>query len=225
MLSLDRERAMITYTIAHQNIDAYSDRDMKKSRDMQVGMLPPKLCQMMLNMVGCTSDDIVYDPFCGLGTMLIEAHARGVRHIAASDISPQEVYKTSQNLLDCFIDAFVFTRDATMPSSEIAAFRKKHPNRRLCIATEGYLGPIIERFSPLSKTHQARSITAQTMLPAIDVLSRDLRTGDRMVIALACWNTKDGMIMMDRVLSAFSQAGLSIYRSESPILQSSYTAR
>lgn len=216
---------MITYTIAHQNIDAYSDRDMKKSRDMQVGMLPPKLCQMMLNMVECQSDDIVYDPFCGLGTMLIEAHTRGVRSIMASDISEQEVQKTGQNLTDQYIDAFVFVRDATQISAEVSAFRKKHPNKRMCIATEGYLGPIIERFSSTAKIQEARRIATETMLPAIQMLSRDLKPGDCMVVCLACWKDRDGMIMMDRVLSAFSQAGLSIKRSESRVLQSSYTAR
>lgn len=225
ILSIDRERVMITYTLSHQDIDGYSDRDMKKSRDMQVGMLPPKLCQMMLNMVECQSDDVVYDPFCGLGTMLIEAHTRGVRAIMASDISEQEVQKTKQNLMDQYIDAVVFVRDATQMSTEVSTFRKKHPGKRLCIATEGYLGPIIERYSSTAKIHEARKITTETMLPAIQTLSRELKTGDRMVLCLACWKDREGMVMMDRVLSTFSQSGLSIERSESPALQKSYTAR
>jgi len=37
-------------TIAFQNIDAYSKRDYEKpKRDMKVGMMPPKLAQMMIN--------------------------------------------------------------------------------------------------------------------------------------------------------------------------------
>jgi hypothetical protein len=33
-----------------QDIDAYSARDTGKTRDMEVGMLPPKLAQMMLSL-------------------------------------------------------------------------------------------------------------------------------------------------------------------------------
>ncbi|MGB2111367.1 MAG: hypothetical protein ACPHY8_06160 [Patescibacteria group bacterium] len=35
-----------------QDIYAYSKRDYSKDRDMQVGMLPPKLSQMMINLSG-----------------------------------------------------------------------------------------------------------------------------------------------------------------------------
>jgi hypothetical protein len=37
-------------TIFIQDIDAYSARDTGKTRDMEVGMLPPKLAQMMLSL-------------------------------------------------------------------------------------------------------------------------------------------------------------------------------
>lgn len=36
-------------TLACQDIDAYAKRDTSKSRDMIIGMMPPKLVQMMIN--------------------------------------------------------------------------------------------------------------------------------------------------------------------------------
>ena len=61
-------------TLEVQDIDAYSKRDFSKNRDMQVGMLPPKLCQMMINIwkesKDCESKN-VYDPFVWLCTVLI----------------------------------------------------------------------------------------------------------------------------------------------------------
>ena len=39
----------LAVTLACQDIDAYTRRDTGKSRDMVVGMMPPKLVQMMLN--------------------------------------------------------------------------------------------------------------------------------------------------------------------------------
>lgn len=40
---------LIWETIAFQDVDEYSSRDYGKTRDMEVGMLPPKLAQMMIN--------------------------------------------------------------------------------------------------------------------------------------------------------------------------------
>jgi tRNA G10 N-methylase Trm11 len=41
---------MLARTIFIQDIDAYTKRDTQKERDMQVGMLPPKLAQIMLHL-------------------------------------------------------------------------------------------------------------------------------------------------------------------------------
>lgn len=43
-------------TIAYQDVDAYAARDMDKTRDMGVGMLPPKLAQIMVNLAGKRDD-------------------------------------------------------------------------------------------------------------------------------------------------------------------------
>lgn len=43
------EKSYLTVTLACQDVDAYAKRDTEKSRDMVVGMMPPKLCQMMIN--------------------------------------------------------------------------------------------------------------------------------------------------------------------------------
>jgi tRNA G10 N-methylase Trm11 len=52
-------------TLACQDIDAYTRRDLGKSRDMIVGMMPPKLVQIMINL-GSSGDYSggLYDPFC-----------------------------------------------------------------------------------------------------------------------------------------------------------------
>ena len=60
--------AYMGITIAYQDVDAYAARDMDKTRDMGVGMLPPKLAQTMVNLIGIQSAEhsAIYDPFCGL---------------------------------------------------------------------------------------------------------------------------------------------------------------
>lgn len=111
-------------TIAYQDVDVYAARDMDKTRDMGVGMLPPKLAQMMVNLTysphpspllegeGIKSaklpspprrrvgDEVkaIYDPFCGLGTILIEAVNMGYGQIFGSDISPEMVQASKKSM-------------------------------------------------------------------------------------------------------------------------------
>ncbi len=118
-------------------MDAYSERDMGKQRDMNVGMLPPKLAQILLSLSG--SHTCVYDPFCGLGTVPIEAARSGISPIFASDISAKMVRATRENLArfsENGIDARIFTLDAR----DVATRTDIAPDTP--IVTEGWLGPI-----------------------------------------------------------------------------------
>ena len=90
-------------TLEVQDIDAYSKRDFSKNRDMQVGMLPPKLCQMMINIwkesKDCESKN-VYDPFVWLGTVLIEALNMWISQVFWSDLSEKMVDESRKNISD-----------------------------------------------------------------------------------------------------------------------------
>ena len=63
-LEAERE-GYFAVTLACQDVDKFAERDLSKGRDMQVGMLPPKLARMMVNLAG-NQVSSVYDPFCGL---------------------------------------------------------------------------------------------------------------------------------------------------------------
>ena len=82
-------------TIWIQDIEAYTKRDYSKSRDMQVGMLPPKLSQMLINFSGGKR---VYDPFVWLGTILIESVYMGNTTVYGSDLAESMVETSSENL-------------------------------------------------------------------------------------------------------------------------------
>ncbi len=72
---------------------------------MIVGMMPPKLVQMMINLAGPSINaesnrklSAIYDPFCGLGTTLIEAANMGITEVYGSDLSPEMVRATTDSL-------------------------------------------------------------------------------------------------------------------------------
>ncbi|MDD2516202.1 MAG: hypothetical protein PHF46_01660 [Candidatus Gracilibacteria bacterium] len=129
------QRCYFGITILSQDIDEYSRRDFEKFRDMNIGMLPPKLAQIMINLAG---DGNVYDPFCGLGTVLIEALNSGIKNVYGSDISPEMVEKTRRNVET----GLIFLQDA----SRIGETNKIKLNETgLNIVTEGYLGQVFSQ--------------------------------------------------------------------------------
>lgn len=132
-------------TIWVQDIDAYTKRDYGKTRDMQVGMLPPKLAQMMMNF---SEGKKIYDPFCGLWTILIEAIIRWDNEVYGSDISSENIEKTKKNInfarkefQNDLKTSLTQTLDARGISS--SPFLKKAD----VIVSEWYLGQIFQKYS------------------------------------------------------------------------------
>ena len=84
--------------IGVQDIDAYTRRDQKRpARDAKVGMLPPKLAQILINLCGpLKPGSTILDPFCGTGVVLQEALLMGYRAYG-TDISERMVEYTKRN--------------------------------------------------------------------------------------------------------------------------------
>jgi tRNA G10 N-methylase Trm11 len=96
IIIIDRD---IYLTRAVQPIDAWSERDYgRPGRDSESGMLPPKLARMMINISGVSTDQILFDPFCGSGTVLTEAILLGFKTIVGSDSSEQAIQDTKKNI-------------------------------------------------------------------------------------------------------------------------------
>jgi tRNA (guanine10-N2)-dimethyltransferase len=89
---------IIARTTSVQNVDDYARRDQARpKRDAFVGMLPPKLAQIMLNLAKVQPGERVLDPFCGTGVVLQEAMLMGCQ-VYGADISDRMVRFTRDNL-------------------------------------------------------------------------------------------------------------------------------
>jgi len=76
------------------------------------GSMSPKLARCMVNLTGVTAGDIVFDPFCGTGGILIEAGIMGTKVVGA-DIDERMVEGTIKNLEFCSVkDYKIFQGDA-----------------------------------------------------------------------------------------------------------------
>ena len=91
--------------IGVQDIDAYARRDQARpARDARVGMLPPKLAQILINLCeGLPEGSVVLDPFCGTGVVLQEALLMGY-FAYGTDISERMVEYSERNLKWLFRD-------------------------------------------------------------------------------------------------------------------------
>lgn len=85
--------------IGVQDIDAYVKRDQARpARDAKVGMLPPKLAQILINLCGdLPKGSVLLDPFCGTGVVLQEAALMGYTPYG-TDVNERMVEYTKRNL-------------------------------------------------------------------------------------------------------------------------------
>ncbi len=98
-IELIRQGAQFYRVVQVQNIDAYAERDQKRpARDAKVGMLPPKLAQILINLNGKLPEGArLLDPFCGTGVVLQEAALMGYEPYG-TDVSERMVEYSKRNL-------------------------------------------------------------------------------------------------------------------------------
>jgi tRNA G10 N-methylase Trm11 len=132
-------------TVAIQNIESFADRDYNKpSADIDMGMLPPKLARIMCNLTALKQGTI-WDPFCGSGTIPMEASILGY-NVLASDIDRDAIKATKANIIWLSENGYIsgtlyetFQFDITKPSSKILG--KLDHTEIEAIAFEPYMGP------------------------------------------------------------------------------------
>jgi tRNA G10 N-methylase Trm11 len=146
VIRLSDEKTLFAQTLAVQDIDDWTLRDREKPyADRRKGMLPPKVGRMMVNIglgeLKKHSDaaPVIYDPFCGTGTILLEAAMSG-HQVVGSDLDMDAVKGATLNLewlgetYDMSVNYSVFQSDAT--KAEPDQFDSQ-PN---VIVTEPFLG-------------------------------------------------------------------------------------
>lgn len=181
IISIGSSSTLVATTTWVQDINAYTRRDMDRPcRDMDTGMLPPKLAQIMLNLAG---GSFIYDPFCGSGVILQEALLMG-RRAAGSDLDTGMVTCTSQNL-QWLQDEFhtppadkVFTADAR---------ETKSPAGIDAIVSESYLGPIITNPPATERVHRLSQEADGLLRATLENLGKQLPAGTTVCLAAPAW--------------------------------------
>lgn len=129
-------------TLAIQPFIQFSQRDYgRPGRDDHSGLLPPKLAMMMINLAQTDKNDIIWDPFCGSGTILSEAGLLGYHNLIGSDISTKAMADTKKNLAWISQNYNLANKNFTLYQQDITKSNNKlKPNSVNAIITEPYLG-------------------------------------------------------------------------------------
>lgn len=203
-------QTLIARTVAVQDIDSYTKRDRARpKRDARVGMLPPKLAQIIINLASgripsadATPGDpaqstsahrrTLLDPFCGTGVVLQEAMLMGYQAYG-SDLNPRMADYTQANLEWLAVEgllpsnapaATVTTADATTD-----AFTAPDAPPIDFVACETYLGrPFTE--SPTREILEQTVSEVNTIIRKFLVNIRpQLASGTQICLAVPAWRT------------------------------------
>lgn len=193
----------LAQTVAIQDFASYELRDFDRPvRDMESGMLPPKISQIMINLAGLrkfseesvapnTIAKTIYDPFCGSGTILTEALLMGHNAIG-SDVSQKSISDSEKNIKWLMEKYHLTGAHSTVFQKDIDYLTKKDLQEKIdAIVCESYLGPRITR--SLSPNDIQRTGTKLENLYTITLRKfKELQFTCPIVIAIAAFKKQGG---------------------------------
>lgn len=178
-------KTIVAKTIRVQNINAYANRDHKRPyRDARVGMLPPKLAQIIINLAQAQHGDRLLDPFCGTGVVMQEALLMGC-FIIGTDIESRMIDYTQKNLFWLFgqTNFNLIVGDAC---------EYKWPDFDV-VASETYLGRPFSAEPNPDKLHEVMQNVDTIHRKFLLNLARQTKPGLRICLAVPAWHTKYGI--------------------------------
>lgn len=204
---------MVAESVGAQNITGFAARDQARPHtDAFVGMLPPKLARIMVNLaVGAApgSDMQVLDPFCGTGVVLQEALLDGYR-VIGTDLSEKMVDYTTKNL------AWLTTKfnlphtqyrvaqgDATTYRWDLAS------SAPLYVVSESYLGQPFSAPPKPEKLVQVRGNCNHIISNFLTNIHPQIKKGTVLCLAVPAWRSASGQFTHLPLVTSLPQLGYS----------------
>ncbi len=182
-------------TIAAQDVDNYSKRDYDKPcRDSKVGMLPPKLSQMLINLTRPDSDTRIVDPFCGSGSLLIEASLMGLS-AEGSDMSKKMIECTKANV-EWFYSEYPKSTPISVSDAADATLRE-YPKSKYAVATEGYLGENFSSQPTQTQLNEQIERLKELYLNLFKHLQNQATTPSAVCVCIPFWHVNSHKIEID----------------------------
>jgi tRNA G10 N-methylase Trm11 len=179
-------------TCAVQEFEEYGKRDYGRPKsDALSGMLPPKLAKIMVNLSSCDKQETILDPFCGSGTLPMEAIALGYKNIISSDISDKAVSDTKLNMDWLTSELKLTDVNYQIHNLDVRKLSKKiKPSSIDAVATEPYLGPPIKGNESEKQILKTVKELEKLYISAFEEFKLVLKPGGKIVIVIPSWHIK-----------------------------------
>jgi SAM-dependent methyltransferase len=155
----------------------------------------PKICRTLLNLAGAKAGDSVLDPFCGTGTILMEAALLGM-HCVGIDIDAKAVEGSKSNMkwLENEIGRKLKYQIIEGDAREAARLVQAKID---AAAFEPHLGPVYSERP--NKREAEKSIRELTILyrDALPSIGSCLKTDGRIGMTLPVIDSRDGIVRVD----------------------------
>jgi len=183
-------RVCIAESIGAQNITSLARRDQgRPKRDAFVGMLPPKLAQIMINLAPTANPSgRVLDPFCGTGVILQEAALMG-HAVYGTDLS-EKMIRYSRDNLNWLQDAYHISFDWYLHEDDAMDASWQQPID--AIACESYLGQPFSAPPSPQKLAQVRKNCNYIISTFLKNISPQLTPGTPLCIGVPAWKDTQG---------------------------------
>lgn len=186
---------IIAESLGAQNITTLAKRDQgRPKRDAFVGMLPPKLAQLMINLAGPLtaspgeSQPIILDPFCGTGVVLQEAMLLGYQAYG-TDLS-EKMIRYSRDNLNWLQEAFGIQGSWYLHEGDAMTTSWRQPiNAVVC---EAYLGQPFSAPPSPAKLTEVRDNCNRIVSAFLKNIGSQIDTGTPLVVAVPAWRASDG---------------------------------
>lgn len=189
-------KQMYGQTVGIQDVNSFVNRDINKpASDYDMGMLPHKLARMMCNLVRM-DDGVIWDPFCGSGTILMEAAILGLDIIGtdidhrAIDNSINNIRWLSTNSLIGDIRYNIFPLDIrNIPRKELKDIKRTGVKAIVC---EPFMGPPQRRILTEAMATKLLEGVKSLYVSLFKVLDTVASEGFRVVLVVPSYKTNKG---------------------------------
>ena len=202
----DGNQTICARTIRVQDINAYTVRDRgRPKRDAKVGMLPPKLAQIIVNLAAgnqLAPGATLLDPFCGTGVVLQEAALMGLSPYG-TDLEPRMIAYSKANLT--WLTERMPVREPLLEVGDATMHTWQPPID--VIACETYLG---QAFNSLPAPDKLDSVVKTCNLIIEKFLKNihgQLRPGTRLCLAVPAWQQRTGYFKHLQLLDHLQDMG------------------
>ncbi len=180
---------MVAESVGAQNITSFAARDQARPHtDAFVGMLPPKLARIMINLSGAPGGTLL-DPFCGTGVVLQEALLDGFT-VAGTDLSDKMVDYTTKNL-DWFTGKQQ-PRGTIGPIYQADAMSNRWAPPVDAVVSETYLGQPFSAPPKPEKLAAVRDNCNHIVNDFLQNIAPQLASGTPLCLAVPAWRSASG---------------------------------